>query len=194
MIMEEKWVDIKGFEGLYQISNKGRLKHYTKRNGWNILTQTNKNGDYFSIILTGKDGYKKSTRIHRLVAQHFIPNPLNLPQVNHIDMNKQNNCVDNLEWCSAQHNTREAIKQKPQMILGMTNYNTKIRPKRIAQYTLDKKLIGVYINAQDAGRKTNVCSRNILQVARKEPFNKFGKTRKQAGGFIWKFTKKGVSL
>lgn len=184
--MKEIWKDVKGFEGLYMISNLGRIKHYSNKNKWKILKQTNKKGSYFKIVLKCKD-YTKSTRIHRLVAEAFIPNPNNLPQVNHIDMNKQNNKVDNLEWVTPKENVCKAIQQKPYMIENMIKYNTITRPKRVCQYSLSGDLICVFNNAKEAQKSTNVCSRNILQVASKEPYNDKGDTRKQAGGYIWKF-------
>lgn len=189
--MDEIWKDIKGFEGEYQISNKGRLKHHTKRFGWRVLKNTNKKCDYFSVTLKGYC-FCKSSRIHRLVAEAFIPNPNKYKTVNHIDMNKQNNCVENLEWCSQRENNRKARKEKPEIVLGMINYNKYIRPKKLLQFSLDGEFISEYNNAKEASQSTGVCSRNILQVASKTPFNSKGNIRKQAGGFIWKFKEKEV--
>lgn len=184
--MEEIWKDVNGFEGIYQISNKGNLKHYTKRFGWRVLKNTNKKGWYFNVILRG-DGFSKSVKLHRIVAETFIPNPNHYKCVNHIDMNKQNNSIENLEWCSQKENNLKAQKEKPEIILGMVNYNKFIRPKKIQQFSLDGKLISEYNNAKEASNRTGVCARNILQVANKTPFNANGNSRKQAGGFIWKF-------
>lgn len=98
----EIWRDITGYEGLYQVSNKGKIKslHYGKEK---ILKPRKVKKGYLSISLH-KDNKSRSFRVHRLVGKEFIPNPYNLPQINHIDEIKTNNCVENLEWCSAEYN------------------------------------------------------------------------------------------
>lgn len=97
--MEEIWKDIEGYEGLYQISNLGRV--------WSVRKEIYRKpcivSNYYGVSLT-KDGHYDTFSIHRLVAEAFIPNPLNLPQVNHIDEDKLNNRADNLEWCTAKYN------------------------------------------------------------------------------------------
>lgn len=103
--MEEIFKDIPGYEGLYQISNLGNVKslHYNKSNRQVILKpRLNKKG-YCRVGLHSK-GESKDFFIHRLVAESFIPNPNNLSDVNHKDENKQNNCVNNLEWLSHRDN------------------------------------------------------------------------------------------
>lgn len=109
---KEIWKDIPNFEGLYQVSNLGRVKSLEKK-VWNryqfikkeekMLKYGNTPKGYYTVKL-----YKNSThcnkKIHRLVAEAFIPNPEGKPQVNHIDGNKKNNNVENLEWCSNKEN------------------------------------------------------------------------------------------
>ena len=95
----EIWKDIEGYEGYYQVSNMGRV--YSVKNKM-LLKQHLKQG-YFECVLY-KNGDRKYIQSHRLVAITFIPNPDGLPQVNHKDENKQNNCVSNLEWCTAEYN------------------------------------------------------------------------------------------
>lgn len=190
--MSEIWKDIDGFEGLYQISSKGNIRSQLTGK-WIQRKLTNKKGDYLRVVLVSKNK-RKSISIHRLVANAFIPNPNNLPCINHIDMNKQNNSVENLEWCTYKHNIKEAIKYKPQIIGGIVKYNTEVRPKTIYQFTLDGKFVAEYKNAKIAGETSGVCPRNILQVANKTPFNNKGDIRKQAGGFIWRLNKEEVVI
>lgn len=104
--MEEIWKPIDGYKGLYEISTFGRVKslvdcHGIKRD--KIVKPLNSRYGYLLVNLY-KNKQSKSFRIHRLVAIAFIPNPLNLPFINHKDENKQNNCVENLEWCSPKYN------------------------------------------------------------------------------------------
>lgn len=121
---QEIWKDIKGYEGKYQVSSFGRVKSVTR-----TITKINKygklcdfrwpekilsqsvwgNGGYFSIAFGGSKSINRSSHlVHRLVAQAFIENPLNLPEVNHIDADRKNNNVANLEWCDRAGNTLHA--------------------------------------------------------------------------------------
>ena len=115
--MEEVWKDIPGYEGLYQASNLGKIRSLDKLtkggNQYGCQFITKKRGrilkEYFN-----KSGYKQVTLVvnnkakrfilHRLVAKTFIPNPNNLPQINHKDEDKTNNCAKNLEWCTCSYN------------------------------------------------------------------------------------------
>lgn len=102
--MVEIWKDIKGYEGLYQVSNLGRIKSLGNlQNRKEKLLKVNIYNGY-CIVYLYKNNKKKSYLCHRLVAEAFIPNPDNLPQVNHKDENKLNNRVDNLEWCTSKYN------------------------------------------------------------------------------------------
>lgn len=109
----EVWKDIQGYEGLYQISNMGNVKTLKRTTSYNriieekIKSQREKYDGYLRVTLC-KNGKKSTIAVHRLVAQTFIPNPINKPQVNHIDCNKKNNCVDNLEWADNFENMRHA--------------------------------------------------------------------------------------
>lgn len=179
--MKEEWRDIKGYEGIYQISNMGRLKHYTQRFGWRVLKNTDKNGWYFTCILKDSKGFKHTTRIHRLVAETFIGEIPKGYHVHHKDGNRQNNRLSNLEIIHPRKHVEETYKTNHQLFDGMNRYNKYVRPKKITQYTLDGDFVAEYANSTIASDYSGVCQRNILQVANGE------QGRTQAGGFIWKF-------
>ena len=108
--MKEIWKDVIGYEGLYFVSNLGRVKSTPtcKHKKPRILKPIPRNG-YLSVILCDEHGLK-NVFIHRLVAQCFVPNPYNKPIVNHVDGNKMNPCAENLEWCTQKENIDHAIK------------------------------------------------------------------------------------
>lgn len=169
----EIWKDIKGYENKYQISNYGRVKsllnicwHNEKKREKILTIKTT--GLYPHIRLMNK-GIGKNYLIHRLVAETFIPNPNNLPQVNHIDEDKNNNYVLNLEWCDSLYNVNYGLRTK------------KVKEKlsiKIAQYDLNNNLIKVWDTMNDAIRYYNN-NRHICDVCK-------GK-RKMANGYIWKY-------
>lgn len=106
--MDEIWKDIIGYEGYYKVSNFGRVKSIYAMGGL-ILKQRKQNSGYLIVHL-----YKEKTReaktVHRLVSKAFIPNPENKPHVNHLDGDKSNNKLDNLDWCTQSENIKHAYK------------------------------------------------------------------------------------
>lgn len=107
---EEIWKDIEGYEGSYQVSNFGRVKSMmNSKRGRKlakdcILSPTYTGIMKYPAVLLYRNGRKRTSSVHRLVAQAFIPNPMHFPIVNHKDENPQNNHVDNLEWCTQEYN------------------------------------------------------------------------------------------
>lgn len=183
----EEWRAIRNFEGIYAISDKGRLAS-RKKGYWNILSTKSSKGDYLTVVLTNGDNILH-TRLHRLVYEAFV-NPI--PQgkknhIHHLNGNKQDNRVENLVFHTAKEHNFIHTNENPFKNDGMIFYNKYVKTKRIAQYDLSGNIISVFANGAEASLVTGVCQRNILQVANKEPYNKKGSIRKQAGGYIWKF-------
>lgn len=130
--MNEIWKDINGYEGYYQVSNLGRIKSLdriiTRCDGVKQFKKggikTPKNStDGYNLITLSKNGKGKTQGIHIIVAKHFIPNPNNLPEVNHKDFNRKNNCANNLEWCTHQDNISYSSKQGRYKIRDFTGKN-----------------------------------------------------------------------
>jgi hypothetical protein len=113
--MNEIWKDVIGYEGLYQVSNLGRIKSLPKydRKGRfhpeQLKAQVNNGGGYLVVNLK-HNGCQKMRTVHRLVAEAFLDNPNKYPVVNHIDGNKKNNCLTNLEFCTHSSNMLHAVK------------------------------------------------------------------------------------
>lgn len=184
----ERWKDVPGWEGIYMVSDHGRLKGFKVFRRGFILSNKNKNGWYLNVVLQKRkrDSFRWSVKIHKLVAMVFVPNPDNKPKINHKDSNKQNNHCLNLEWVTEQENCVHAIKHNPGMLLGMKKYNQETRPKPIIQIDGSGNIVGRFRNCWDASCSSGVCQRNIHQVASKTQ-HKPGKTRKQAGGYRWEY-------
>ena len=105
---QEVWRPIPDTNGRYEISNHGRARTNSQRPG--LLTLTTQASGYRYVMVQLANGKQKNCRVNRLVAQVFIPNPKQLPEVNHIDGNKDNNHVSNLEWCDRSQNMKHAIR------------------------------------------------------------------------------------
>ncbi|MBQ4386155.1 MAG: NUMOD4 motif-containing HNH endonuclease [Prevotella sp.] len=105
--MNEEWRPIEGTDGMYEVSNLGRVRTNGKRPGLLTLTRQKTGYRYAMIQLTS--GKQRNCRVHRLVAEYFVPNPDGLPEVNHRDGDKDNNRADNLEWCTRSHNVKHSF-------------------------------------------------------------------------------------
>lgn len=128
--MSEIWLPVKGYEGYYEVSNLGRVRgldriildkggrHQVKK-GVVLKPRPDRQG-YITVALSIGRKYKTQL-VHRLVAEAFIPNPDNLPQINHKDECKSNNTVDNLEWCTARYNCNYGDRNRKVMISNLRN-------------------------------------------------------------------------
>lgn len=170
--MKEIWKDVKEYEGLYQVSNFGRVKSFP-RNGTikqeRMLKQTIDNNGYL-IVGLHKNNTAKKVCVHWLVANAFLPKKENDEVINHIDGNKLNNNLDNLERCTQKHNIRESFR------LGLqVPYNKKV----VLQYDLDNNFIKEWESACEAERQLKISQVNISACCRK--------VRRTAGKYIWRF-------
>ena len=125
--MEEIWKDIPGFEDDYQASNLGRIRRVIKNKELFFIRTLIVSNRGYHIIHFSINGISKMCRVHRLVAQTFIPNPENKPQINHIDGNKINNHIGNLEWCTAKENDKHAVATGLSSKVGERNANSKLK-------------------------------------------------------------------
>lgn len=162
-----KWEYIEELNNLYLVSDTGIIKKSKTRK----ILKTKLNEKGYEIVVIMIKGKKHILRVHRLVAKAFIPNPNNLPQVNHIDGNKLNNCVNNLEWVTNEENYAHAIK------------NNLIRKdiKPIALY-IDGEEIKSYSNIRDASKKT-LTPYNTIYYSLKHSKHKHKKTK----NIYWKY-------
>lgn len=133
VVLMESWKDIQGYEGLYQVSNLGRIKSLERvvannKNGGvrtveeKILTPTD-NGNGYKLVGLNKNRHRKNHYVHRLVAVAFVSNPTQAEYVNHIDYNRENNKANNLEWCTQKENIQHSIEhlRKPHRTSRQTN-------------------------------------------------------------------------
>ena len=127
------WKDVEGFEGLYKVSNEGVLVS-TPRQGakGGVVKQVRTNSGYESYTLH-KDGKSRNELVHRLLARHFIANPENKPNINHIDGNKLNNNVENLEWVTPKENSEHAVKTGLMNVNGENNSQSKLTDKEVLE-------------------------------------------------------------
>lgn len=182
----EVWRDVVGYEGLYEVSSFGRVRSVDRivRNRYGVRVSRGKiltpslNDGYLFVSLCNKCKYK-TKYVHRLVAEAFIPNPNNLPQINHKDETRDNNRVDNLEWCDSKYNN---------------NYGTKVQRSidrvgfPVSQYLPDGTFVKSYRSTLDAARETGISRSAISTVARGVVVSNGHSlfVRKSAGGYVWR--------
>lgn len=179
MNKEEKEIfrEIDGFPD-YEVSNLGRVCSFKGKYPKILKPKKNRYGYLYVILYT--DGNKVTKKVHRLVAEAFIPNPENKPEVNHIDEDKENNVADNLEWVTNRENCNRGTRNK-RMAEALLNRGDLSKP--VVQYTSDGVFMALYLSTHEAERVTGISQANICSVCQ-------GK-RKTAGGYIWCYEEGG---
>ena len=190
-MQEEIWKDVVGYEGLYQVSNLGRVRslprevsRFEKGRKYildgRVLKYGHGHGRCYKYLLVClcKDQQRSMKRVNRLVAEAFIPNPDNLPMVNHKDENPSNNRVDNLEWCTAKYNSnygtaREKMKEtrkknnsNKKMLLTRIKNNSSKPPKSVAMIDDDGNVVKKYFSVSDAARDIGVHHNSVSRVCK----------------------------
>jgi hypothetical protein len=173
--MIEIWKDLKDYEEGYEISNLGRLRSKTRiidytwkkavRVSKILSNRKNKCGYLYTVLSINKK--RKTLTIHRMVATTFIPNPNNYPCVNHIDGNKLNNCVSNLEWCDSSQNISHAYKNGLKMgVRGEKSHYAKLKEEDIINIRNEYSFNN--ISQLNLGLKYNISQTQISRIIRKE--------------------------
>lgn len=186
--MKEIWRPVIGYEGLYEVSNLGRIVSLEHK-VWNGLTMATKKKKIKKNTLNAKGYYKtvlyknkktKDLLVHRIVAQAFIPNPEKKPQVNHIDENPKNNNVNNLEWVTAKENCNHGTRIER----CVNSHKLRGRKTNISgKYVKCLETNIIYRNTKDAFRKTGINFDCIRKNCRGEI--------NSAGGYHWEYIKYG---
>lgn len=163
----EIWKDVKNYEGIYKVSNLGRvmsLNYMTTHSPQLLMSQVSSNG--YAKIKLHKNGKRHYTNTHRLVAEAFLNNPYSYSQINHKDENKLNNCVENLEWCTPKYNSNYGKR------------NEKLR-KKVFQINKEGIVINIFESTVEVQRVLGIKHQNVSSCCRGEI--------KSAGGYKWTY-------
>jgi len=178
--MGETWKDVRDYEGIYQVSNTGKVKRigeYRNQSGstWRserLLKPSPKDNKYMIVGLS-KEGKVKNKYVHRLVAEAFVSNSKNKPTVNHKDGDRNNNHFSNLEWATYTENNIHSID-----VLGRNTKNSS-DSKTVLQFDKNGKFIKEYPSMREAERQTGISG--IDKVCARVKY------RKTAGGYVWRY-------
>lgn len=176
--MVEFWKDINDYEGLYQVSNLGRVKSLTRilkdgRKWEEKIIKPGNNGHGYLQVNLHKNGKQKNFFIHRLVAEAFIPNPDNLPYVNHKDEDKTNNLVSNIEWCTHEYNINYGTRNERASKTMSGVYNTK-KSKTVLQLRKNGSLVRVWPSASEVERQLQFNQGSISKCCLGERHSAYG--------------------
>ena len=173
----ETWKSIAGYEGLYEVSDLGRVKSLNyNHTGKERIMKPRKNTHGYLYVNLHKDGQRKTITVHRLVATAFISNPRNLETINHKDEVKTNNTVTNLEWMSIKDNNNYGTRNKR---LSETQINDKNKSKVVQMFDRQGNLLAAFPSTHEAERVTGIYHSHISKCCN-------GKI-KSAGGYIWRY-------
>ena len=174
----ETWKSVVGYEGLYEVSDQGRVKSLNyNHTGTEKIFKPWKTHDGYLRVGLHKDGQRKMSLVHRLVAEAFIQNPNNLETVNHKDEVKTNNTVSNLEWMSKRDNINYGTRNKRSSEAKINHPSLSKKVKMFDKST--GELLATFPSTHEAARITMISFKNISSCCN-------GK-RKSAGGYIWKY-------
>ena len=184
----EVWKDVPNYKGFYKISNYGRLYTFA-RNGLKEgkIVSLNMWGRYIRVCLR-KNGERKYYSLHRLIAETFIENPFDLPQVDHINGNTTDNRTDNLRWVTAKDNCNNPITLARHNA-AMLELKDNKQSKKVQQLTKNGEIINTFVSIKEAARQTKISKSNISAAAmnKKRWATDHWATVRTAGGFVWKF-------
>lgn len=191
--MEEIWKDIERFEGCYQVSTLGNVRsidRYVKcgENGIKFqlgktLKQSKNKYGYMQVRLSKSRKNKFSYTVHRLVAIAFIPNDNNYDQVNHIDGNKQNNYIENIEWCDNSYNQIHAYQNGLQ---DRSKYYAGRKRRMVAKLSKDLQILSVYETVTQAAKENEISESCVDRVCLKQ--------RKTTNGYKWCFVNGNIKV
>ena len=189
----EEFRDIEEYEE-YQVSSYGRV--YSVKSGKFLKPDKDKK-NYLRVVLY-KEGKGKTFQVHRLIATAFIPNPSNLPQVNHKDENPSNNHLENLEWCNAKYNINYGTRTERALAKTLQHPNYKATrtkcskaaaekakeklSKPVLQFDKQGEFVAEFPSAREAERATGIVQNNISNCC--------NGSRNSAGGYLWRFKEK----
>ena len=183
-MMKEVWKSVVGYEGLYEVSNFGRVKSLKRLHTKERIVSQWLNHRGYARVTLWKENKQRKYSVHRLVAEAFIPNPEAKPQVNHIDENKTNNAAWNLEWCTQTENHNHGTINE-RISASLTNNPQKSKP--VSAFDDKGNLISTYPSIYEASRRLGVSASSIRNCIK-------GRNRmKHCHGYVWKYSEGGAA-
>lgn len=184
MQINEQWKSVEGFEGLYEVSNLGRVKSLNyNRTGVEKVLKPNKTKNGYLYVGLCRNGKEKKFKVHRLVAEAFLPNPEGLPEINHIDENKTNNVVSNIEWASRRYNMNYGTIQE-RIATALTNHPARSKPVEASKFSDFREICLRFSSTAEAGR--NGYEKSHVSSCCRKCFHREGNNRYK--NLYWRYT------